>query len=200
MTYRVCRKRSTTTFKLGDQYCKVFLTPRYPYVNDRWLWKFGFAVSKSKRQLNDWYKGKKNKRAEKLRENLTGRQGIKTITQGFHHVLLMRWLIEPGDALFIDCTSIQKFKQFRAFYRWTKQHPDWVVLPSERLFMWYRPPYWNDPIYECGKITAAVPADPTAPVVESAYYECFLLDPDPEVLQDMLRSRVEIENQSDLVQ
>lgn len=200
MTYRVCRKRSTTTFKLGDQYCKLVLEPNYVYVDDRWVWKFGFAVSKSKRQLNDWYNERKNKRAKNLGSRLTGKQGMKTISQGFHHALLMRWQIEPGDVVYIDCRSVNSEKQFRAYYRWTAKHPDWVILPNERLFMWYRPPYWNDPIYQCGKITGVVPADPTAPVVESAYYECFLLDPDPEVLEDMLRSKVETKNQSDLVQ
>ena len=200
MTYRVCRKRSTTTFKVNDQYCKLFLTPLYEYEPNHWVWKFGFAVSKSKRQLNDWNEERGNRRSRLLHSQITGKGGMKTIIQGFHHVLLMRWNLEPGDCLFIDCTSAEADKQFKAFSRWLRYHPDWEVDYHNKKFWWHRPPYAGDPLYSMGKITPKVPADPLAPLVDAAYYEPFLFHPHPGVLEDMLQSKSETENQSCQVQ
>jgi hypothetical protein len=200
MTYRLSRKRSTTTFKINDQYCKVFLTPVEQFNTDNWVWKVGFAVSKSKRQLNDWNSERKNKRAQQLRNSISGRSGIKTITEGFRQVLLMRWNLEPGDALFIDCTSKKADAQFRAFSRWLDYHPDWNSDVISKMFWWHRPPYGGDPIYELGRIIPVVPEDPLAPLVDEQYFACFRVDFHPGVLEDMLQSMVGKSNQSDPVQ
>lgn len=196
MTYRVCRKRSTTTFKVNDQYCKLFLSPLHEYEPNHWVWKFGFAVSKSKRQLNDWYNQRSNQRSKLLHTQITGKAGMKTISQGFHEVLLMRWNLEPGDCLFIDCTSAKADKQFNAFSRWLRYHPDWEVDAYNKKFWWHRPPYAGDPLYSIGKIIPKVPANPLAPSVDAAYYEPFLFHPHPQVLEGMLQSKIETENQS----
>lgn len=200
MTYRVCRKRSTTTFKINDQYCKVFLTPIKEFNPGRWVWKVGFAISKSKRQLNDWDKRKKNKRSVNLHNQISGRSGIKTITEGFRQVLLMRWNLEPGDALFLDCTSKKPDAQFRSWSRWLRYHPDWNVDVIDKAFWWHRPPYGGDPIYEMGRIIPVVPEDPLAPLVDEQYFACFRVDFHPGVLEDMLQSMVQKSNQSDPVQ
>ena len=200
MTHRVCRKRSTTTFKVNDQYCKLFLTPLYQYRPNHWVWKVGFAVSKSKRQLNDWYYERSNRRSKKLHSQLTGKAGIKTITQGFNQVLLQRWNLEPGDCLFIDCTSIEVEKQFHAFSRWLRYHPDWEVDFNGKVFWWHRPPYARDPLYELGRITPVVPADPLAPLVDEKYFQSFLFHPFPGVLEDMLQSTAQTDCQSDQAQ
>lgn len=195
MTYRVCRKRSTTTFKVNDQYCKLFLIPLHPSGTDHWVWKFGFAVSKSKRQLNDWFNEKKNQRSRLLHQQITGKSGVIPIVRGFQNVLTMRWNLQPGDALFIDCTSVEADKQFSAFSRWLRYHPDWLVDPINKMFWWHRPPYAGDPLYELGEITPMVPADPLAPLVGEQYFQSFLFHPYPGVLEDMLQSKTETENQ-----
>lgn len=196
MTYRVCRKRSTTTFKINNQYCKLFLTPLHEYRPNHWVWKFGFAVSKSKRQLNDWYNQKKNQRSKLLHNQITGKAGMKTIIRGFENVLLLRWNIEPGDCLFIDCTSAESTKQFSAFSRWLRYHPDWEVDPANKVFWWHRPPYAGDPLYEMGQIIPVVPEDPLAPLVDEQYFSCFRVHFLPGVLEDMLQSMTQIKNQS----
>jgi hypothetical protein len=38
-----------------------------------------FAIGKSNRQLNDWYRMRKNKRARSLKSKLTGRVGLKAL-------------------------------------------------------------------------------------------------------------------------
>lgn len=200
MTYKVCRKRSTTTFKINDQYCKLFFRPLKPWKDAYWMWEVSFAVSKSKRQINDWYARKGNKRAKTLGKQLTGKSGIKTLTEGLHNVLLFRWTIPPGDCLFLDCESCNPEKQFRAYCRWLKDHPDWRVDVEGKRFWWHRPPYADDPLYQLGKIIPMAPADPLAPVVDGKYFESFLFDPFPGVLEDMLGSMVQTDCQSDQAQ
>ena len=200
MTYKVCRKRSTTTFKINDQYCKIFFTPLKPWNGDYWMWDIGFAVSKSKRQLNDWYAKKKNKRTKKLTSQLTGKGGIRTLTEGLRTVLKMRWTLEPGDCLFLGCESCEPEKQFRAYCRWLKDHPDWRVDVEGKRFWWHRPPFAGDPLYEMGRIIPTVPEDPLAPVVELNYFQSFLFDPFPGVLEDMLQSTAQTHCQSDQAQ
>ena len=200
MTYRVSRKRSTTTFKINDQYCKVFLTPEFCFKKNHWVWRVGYAISKSKRQINDWYKNKKNKRANNLRSHLTGKGGFKSSSYGLKKVLLMRWQLEPGDCLYIDCTSRRPAKQFQVWSRWLAYHPDWESDFFARKFWWHRPPYASEPLYKLGEIKAKVPADPLAPVVRENYFDCFLFHPFPGVLEDMLQSMVGKDCQSNQVQ
>jgi len=200
MTYKVCRKRSTTTFKINDQYCKLFFTPLRQWNRDHWIWEIGFAVSKSKRQINDWYARKKNKRANKLKSQITGKSGIKPLNTALPLVLKFRWKIEPGDCMFLDCQSNQPDKQFRAYKYWLKHHPDWGLDVEHKRLWWHRPPYLGDPLYELGRIIPMVPADPLAPVVDGKYFESFLFDPFPGVLEDMLGSMVQTGSQSDQAQ
>ncbi len=81
----------------------------------------------SNRQLNDWYKGKKNKRAKSLQGKLVGKSGLKPFIKGYKEFFKMRWKIEPGDAILIACTSGKPAEQFHAFWRWISRHSDiWV--------------------------------------------------------------------------
>jgi len=159
------------------------------------VWKFGFAVSKSKRQLNDWYQKKKNQRSRLLHTQITGKSGVIPIIRGFDCVLRMRWQLEPGDAVYIDSTSARRHTQFRAFLRWLPRHPDWEADCFNKIFWWHRPPYAGDPLYKMGKIIPVVPEDPLAPLVSEQYFQSFLFHPYPGVLEDMLQSKTETKNQ-----
>ena len=55
MTYRISRKNTSSTFRVGKQLCKVTFVPWYEYRPGYWIWNVGFAVGQSRRQLNDWY-------------------------------------------------------------------------------------------------------------------------------------------------
>jgi len=200
MTYRVCRKRSTTTFKINQQYCKIVLTPLKPWSGDAWIWQVHVGISKSKRQLNDWYKEKKNKRTNNMKSHLTGKGGIKPLIEACNVLLRMRWVLEPGDCLYLDCQSSQPDKQFRAYYYWAKNNPDAIADLEKKRFWWHRPPYVGDPLYEMGRIIPVVPEDPSAPLVGQQYFECFRVDFYPGVLEDMLQSMVQTGSQSTQVQ
>tara|TARA_R100000406_G_scaffold5004_1_gene3420 strand:- start:416 stop:985 length:570 start_codon:yes stop_codon:yes gene_type:complete len=169
------RRRKFTTYKffVEGQICKIFISRRHEFEKGFWAWHVGFAVGKSVRQINDWYSGKRNKRARSLLNKITGKSGIKTYTKAFRHVLKLRWLIEPGDTLYFDCTSSKSDKQFIAGLRWHKRHPEWTIDYENKIFFWHRPPYSNDDIWEDNIIIGKIPANPLLNTENNQYYECF---------------------------
>jgi hypothetical protein len=186
MSRRTCRHTTSTTFKVNGQVCKVFLEPWYEHTPGYWLWNVGFAVGRSRRQLNDWYNNRLNKRRRSMANRMMGTSGMKTIVRGVKEVLRIRWKIEPGDGIVLDCTSGNPEQQFRAWLRWHKYHPEWAVDVEKKMFYWYRPPYHNDPIREDFHIIPQQPQDPEANTLGYRYFDCFLVrskDPHSEILE-----------------
>jgi hypothetical protein len=177
VTYRVKRKICTCSFVVNGQLCKVFLEPVEEHRPGYWLWNLGFAIGKSKRQLNDWYHRKQNKRRRSLDARLTGQHGMKAFSTGVRTMLEMRWAIQPGDVLVIDCTSNNPEKQFRSYWYWLRRHPEWVIDFQEKKIFWYRPPYADDPIRQQFLIRPVVPEDPMANTAEQRYFDCFRIEP-----------------------
>ena len=186
MTQRVRRKFTSSKFWVDGYLCKVFLEPVQEYDCGFYIWNIGFAIGKSNRQLNDWYKRRKNKRARSLQGKLSGRVGIKALRKGYEEILRMRWLIEPGDALSAVCSSKDAEKQFWAFKRWIRRHPEVGINYSNREFIWYRPPLPRDPVRKQFKIIPVVPDDKLISTTGSSYYDCFLVRPKvPDTLLSM---------------
>ena len=139
MTYRPHRRTLTSTIRVGKHLCKVFLKPWDKMSSGAVVWKVGFGVGKSRRQINDWYHVRQNRRRRSLHKHMTGTEGFKTIPRGFNEVLRLRWLIPAGDTIFIDCTSADPEKQWKTFSRWRRWHPDWFVNEHLKEFYWTRP-------------------------------------------------------------
>jgi len=139
MTYRPHRRTLTSTIKVGTHLCKVFIKPWNQLSDGAMVWKVGFGVGKSRRQINDWYHVKQNRRRRSLHKHMTGTEGFKTIPRGFNEVLRLRWLIPAGDTIFIDCTSANPEKQWKTFSRWRRWHPDWFVNEHLKEFYWTKP-------------------------------------------------------------
>jgi len=190
MSYRVSRKTTSNTFRVGDQLCRVTFFPWYEYQPGHWIWNVGFCVGKSRRQLNDWYHKRKNKRTRGITKKITGRAGIATISRGFQTVLQMRWIIPPGDLIVLDCTSGNPEQQFKAWSRWHRNHPEWLINFEEKKFFWYRPPYPDDALWKSEfKIIPETPADPLANTVGERYFDCFrvrLKDPRTDLSMDQM--------------
>tara|TARA_R100001082_G_scaffold56866_1_gene31348 strand:+ start:128 stop:751 length:624 start_codon:yes stop_codon:yes gene_type:complete len=177
MSYRVRRKFTSSKFCIDGQLCKVFLEPKCEYEKGFYLWNAGFAVGKSNRQLNDWYKGKKNKRARSLKGKLIGKSGLKTLKKAYEELFRLRWTIEPGDTILTKCTSNKSSKQFYALWRWFSRHSDIRVDFESKSYYWYRPPYPYDAVWKNFKIIPLVPDDPLTVIEGSQYFECFRLRP-----------------------
>ena len=177
MSYRVRRKFTSSKFCINGQICKFFLDPKKEYEKGFYLWNLGFAIGKSNRQLNDWYKGKKNKRAKSLQGKLVGKSGLKPFIKGYKEFFKMRWKIEPGDAILIACTSGKPAEQFHAFWRWISRHSDIWVDYETKSYYWYRPPFPHDTVWKDFKIIPLIPSGPLMEISGSHYYDCFRLQP-----------------------
>ena len=173
MSYRVRRKFTSYKFCVNGQICKFFLEPIKEYLPGFYFWNVGFAIGKSNRQLNDWYRERKNKRATKIRRRLTGKSGIKPLSIAYRKMMEMRWILEPGDALVIKCRSSDPEKEFKALLRWKRKYPDWKVNERDKEIMWYRPPYPHEDIYDSYNIIKKIPKDPFLVVEGSNYLLCF---------------------------
>ena len=177
MSYRVRSKFTSTKFSINGLICKIFLERRKQYKPGFYLWNVGFAISKSERQLNDWYKGKKNRRARSLKKRIVNKLGIRGLKKAYEETFKIRWFIEPGDAIIISCTSGKPEKQFATIWRWLRKHPDVVVKPDTLDFYWYRPPYPDDPVWKNFNITPCIPKDRLAGISGSQYFDCFRVHP-----------------------
>ena len=173
MTYRVRRQFKVSTFRVDGQLCKMFLDPWYEYKPGFFTWNIGFAVGKSSRQINDWYKGRKNKRARSLDQKVTGRSGVKTVLRSVEEIFRLRWHIEPGDCLIFKCTSLDPDKQFNVYGRWVRKHREWVANHELKELAWYRPPYIDDALRSYCDIIPVTPKDPLADTLADRYYDCF---------------------------
>lgn len=177
MSYRVCRKFTSSTFRVDNHVCRVSIKPYYEYQPGFWIWNVGFAVGSSRRQVNDWHNNRRNKRAASLHKQLVGRSGMKAIRRGFEEVLKLRWTIEPGDGIVLDCTSGDPERQFHAWSRWHRHHPEWVIDKEKREFLWYRPPYSHDLLRKYFDVKGFTPADPMMNTQDLGYFDCFLIRP-----------------------
>ena len=83
----------------------------------------------------------------------------------------------PGDAMLLDCTSGSPERQFRAWLRWVRRHPEWIINYEKLEFFWYRPPYPDDSIRQQFLIHPVVPEDPMANTAEQRYFDCFRIEP-----------------------
>ena len=131
------RQFTTSTFFVEGQRCKIFFQRLSEFKKGFWAWNVGFAVGKSNRQLNDWYWKRKNKRARSINNKMTGKAGLKTIKKGFEEVLKLRWIVNPGDVIFLDCTSGDPERQFKAWSRWHRYHPEWTIDYEKKIFFFH---------------------------------------------------------------
>jgi len=169
------RRRKFTTYKffVEGQICKVFFQPQKEFKKGFWIWNVGFAVGKSNRQLNDWYWKRKNKRSRSIHRQMTGRKGMKTVTIFFKEILKLRWILEPGDVFYCDCTSFKPEQQFKIGLRFVRNHPDWAIDHDKKIFFWHRPPYSDDEIWDTHKIIGKMPPNPLLSMGNSQYVQCF---------------------------
>ena len=169
------RRRKFTTYKffVEGQMCKIFFTPQKEFEKGFWLWHVGFAVGKSNRQLNDWYHRKNNKRTRSIEKRITGKNGIKTYFRAFKEVLKLRWMLQPGDVLYCDSTSLKADKQYNAGMRWHKKYPEWAIDKENKIFFWHRPPYFFDPIWKTHIILEKEPVNPLQNTGSNQYFDCF---------------------------
>ena len=88
-------------------------------------------------------------------------------------ILKLRWILEPGDVFYCDCTSFKPKQQFKIGLRFVKNHPDWAIDYDKRIFFWHRPPYSDDQIWDTHKIIGKIPPNPLLSMENNQYALCF---------------------------
>ena len=135
------RKKKLTFIKRFDngQLLKAFLVPGN-IKNNNCIWNFSIAVSRSNRQINDWNKCRKNKRANKLKFNLTGNVGTKSLIEAARITRKCFVHIQKGDSIIFKCESSMRKKQLRVFKKWLigREKLNWEYLEDLNLFFIYK--------------------------------------------------------------
>ena len=136
MKYKV----KTIYFKPENTYIKLRLI-KWGRLQEQTFWLLSLAISKSKRQLNDWLNKRKNKRAKKLSAQLIGNSGLLPQLMAVRHLRVWTEELHPGECIFFLCESKEKFKQFKVYSRWFKQRENngWHTDPAKLLFYYVKP-------------------------------------------------------------
>ena len=108
---------------------------------------------------------------------MVGKSGLKTIKKGFEEVLKLRWIVQPGDVVFLDCTSGDPERQFKAWSRWHRYHPEWTIDHEKKIFIWHRQPHANDEVWKKYKVIGKTPANPLLNTEPCRHDDCFYLIP-----------------------
>jgi hypothetical protein len=140
MTFRIQKKKKVFTKVIGkNQLLKMWLKP-WIYTTKGCVWLASLAVSKSKRQLNDWVVRKQNTRVRQLDMSLTGSIGNGVQAIAIRQV--RQWVNElpRGHSIALRCESALPEKQFRVWKKWFERHEDmgWEINEEYKSFFFYK--------------------------------------------------------------
>jgi len=149
MTYRAKRRVKRFILKT-EQNQWVALTARpWVYVDKTCVWLVVLGVSKSRRQLSDWFHSRPTKRARKLKHSMSGSSGTKPLTWAFSRLKDIQNHIPWYDGLWFWFDAIEKDKQRRVYIKWFQRKGaiDWQYMEGSDSFY-----YFKDPVVEYKKL------------------------------------------------
>ena len=130
-------KQVVTVDLKNGQYLKMRLLPWYK-TGKSYVWLVSLAISKSKRQLNDWLNKRGNKRSFKLNSRLTGKVGSRS--QAIAVRQLRQWInvIPENDFITFVCESCVSDKQFQVWRKWFARHENnnWIINDKFKYFLY----------------------------------------------------------------
>ena len=104
------------------------------------VWQVSLAISKSRRQINDWLNRRKNTRVRRLNSFLTGKIGIRSHAIGIYQ--LRKWMEElpEGHSISFRCESSEPDKQFKVWKKWfeKKENKGWDIHEELKSFFYYK--------------------------------------------------------------
>jgi hypothetical protein len=120
----------------------VFSTRPWIQVGDTVVWLICIAVSKSKRQLNDWLNQRKNKRVHSLSSNMTGKSGPQPLFWAFKQMHIVQDALPVMDSLWFWFDAVEKDKQRRVYMKWFERYakPGWQYLKDSDSFYFFKSP------------------------------------------------------------
>jgi hypothetical protein len=141
MTYRIKKRKKVYTKNIGKGYLlKMRLLP-WIHTSKGCVWLAALAVSKSKRQINDWLEDQKQRtRVRRLASSLTGKIGNGVQAIAIRQV--RQWMSElpKGHSIALQCESVLPEKQFRVWKKWFERHEDmcWEINEEYKSFFFYK--------------------------------------------------------------
>ena len=106
------------------------------------VWLVCLAVSKSKRQINDWLNCRKNKRSRSLSKNMTGKSGPQPLYWAFKQLKKIEDYIPFQDSLWFWFDAIEKDKQRRVYLKGFSKYSNatWQYLAEKDAFYFFKHP------------------------------------------------------------
>jgi hypothetical protein len=140
MTFRIKQRKKIFIVNIGEGYIlKMRLLPWWRTTTGR-VWLASLAVSKSKRQINDWMNRKQSYRVRRLDMSLTGKIGNRVQAIAIRQV--RKWVDELPyqHAITLICESALPEKQFRVWEKWFKRHENfnWEISKTHKSFYFYK--------------------------------------------------------------
>jgi hypothetical protein len=138
MRRRKVKKKLLTVFLPGNYFMKLRLVSwmRTPTGT---IWLASLAVSKSKKQINDWMNRRtRTKQVKRLDSNLTGRLTVKLMLQVMEQVHIWCDELNNGDMFVFNCESAEPQKQFRVWGKWlSRKERGYTWTPNNELLSFY---------------------------------------------------------------
>jgi hypothetical protein len=126
-------KKITYREKLGDEWIAIYAEEYEPKT-----WNIGCCIHKAKRAQNDWYAGRKNKRASKIKNSKT-RRNYKSITSLWKAFNATISKIDKRETIIIYTTkehNVSTIHKYMSKLKFIATPTDigwfWVRLPAEQ--------------------------------------------------------------------
>jgi len=143
-------KRKAKRFTLQTKCKEIAVLQAKPWVyvqtpgtsTETCVWLVCLAVSKSRRQINDWLNCRKNKRSRSLSKNMTGHSGPQPLYWAFYKLKTIEEHIPDWDSLWFWFDAIEKNKQRRVYIKGFSKYgnPNWQYLPEKDAFYFFKDP------------------------------------------------------------
>lgn len=143
-------KRKAKRFTLQTKCKEIAVLQAKPWVyvqtpgtsTQTCVWLVCLAVSKSRRQINDWLNCRKNKRSRSLSKNMTGHSGPQPLYWAFYKLKTIEEHIPDWDSLWFWFDAIEKDKQRRVYIKGFNKYgnPNWQYLPEKDAFYFFKNP------------------------------------------------------------
>jgi hypothetical protein len=141
MRRRKAKKKLLTVFLPESYFMKLRLVS-WMCTPTGTIWLASLAVSKSKRQINDWMSRRtRTKRVNRLDSNLTGKLTIKLMLQVMEQVHIWCDELANGDMFVFNCESAEPQKQFSVWGKWLSRKElgyTWVPNKEHLSFYFYK--------------------------------------------------------------
>lgn len=142
MTFRAKRKPYKKYLRTKNKEWAVFIVKPWVKVGPTVVWLICIAVSKSKRQLNDWLNQRKNRRVYSLSRNMTGKSGAQPLYWAFRQMFIAEDLIPVMDGIWFWFDAVEKDKQRRVYMKAFSKYanPHWQYLKQPDAFYFFKSP------------------------------------------------------------